>query len=365
MATGFVWDEKYVWFDSRTYADWLPPEAYFQPMPSPETPEGKRRFKNLLDAAGITPQLTMIPSRSATVDEIARVHDREYIDRIKAMSDASGGDAGEETPFGKGGYDIALLSAGGAMNAVKAVIEGQVQNAYALTRPPGHHAARARGRGYCIFGNTALAARHAQLDHGLERVVVVDWDVHHGNGTEHAFYDDPSVLTISLHQDRCYPPESGGHEDNGTGAGAGTNINIPLPPGGGIGPYGLAFDDVVIPAIDRFQPDIILVASGLDANRYDINARMNLCAKDYADLTRRLMDAADRHCGGRLVMIHEGGYSDQYTPYCGLRIVETLSGLTSPVDDAMVGGGPWTDLHDHERAMVAKAAALVERVPTR
>jgi len=321
-------------------------------------------LKNLLDVAGVTPQLTMIPSRSATVDEIARIHDRSYIDRIAELSAGTGGDAGEETPFGRGGYEIALLSAGGAMNAVKAVIAGDVDNAYALTRPPGHHAERDLGRGYCIFANTALAALHAQRDHGLERVVIVDWDVHHGNGTEHAFYDDPSVLTISLHQDRCYPPESGGVEDNGSGAGAGANINIPLPPGGGRGPYELAFGDVVIPAIDRFQPDLILVASGLDANRYDINARMNLCSEDYAVLTRMLMDAADRHCGGRLAMIHEGGYSDHYTPYCGLRIVQTLAGIENTVNDGVVGGGPALALHDHERAMIAAATSLVENVPT-
>ncbi|MFM7246694.1 MAG: class II histone deacetylase, partial [Actinomycetota bacterium] len=157
--TGFVWDERYVWFDSRGYHDWLPAEALFQPLPSPETPEGKRRFKNLLDAAGITPQLVTVPPRLATREEIERLHDPAYIDRIKALSDTTGGDAGEETPFGPGGYEIALLAAGGAMNAVRAVVEGDCDNAYALVRPPGHHAERDLGRGYCIFGNTALAAR--------------------------------------------------------------------------------------------------------------------------------------------------------------------------------------------------------------
>jgi len=361
--TGFVWDERYVWFDSRTYADWLPPDALFQPIPSPETQEGKRRFRNLLDAAGVLPELVPIPSRAASVEEIERVHDRAYIDRIKALSDDTGGDAGEETPFGKGGYDIALLAAGGAMNAVKAVVTGEVDNAYALVRPPGHHAERAFGRGYCIFANTALAAIHAQRDLGLGRVAILDWDVHHGNGTEDAFYEDPSVLTISLHQHECYPPGRGHHDANGAGAGAGANLNVPLWAGGGRGPYELALTDVVLPALERFQPDLILVASGLDANRYDINARMNLCSEDYAVFTRMLMDAADRLCGGRLVLIHEGGYSDHYTPYCGLRIVQTLAGLENRVNDAVVGGGPALELHDHERAMVAEAAALVERVP--
>ncbi|MBJ7249784.1 MAG: class II histone deacetylase, partial [Thermoleophilia bacterium] len=303
--TGFVWDEKYVWFDSRGYADWLPQEALFQPMPSPETPEGKRRFKNLLDAAGITPQLVDVPSRLATVDEIARLHDRDYIARIKELSDTTGGDAGEETPFGRGGYEIALLAAGGAMNAVAAVLEGTVDNAYALVRPPGHHAEYDLGRGYCIFANTALAARHAQLDHGLKRVAIVDWDVHHGNGTEHAFYNDPSVLAISLHQDNNYPIGSGLVGDIGDGHGIGATLNIPLPAGGGRQPYELAFIDVVIPALERFQPELLLIASGLDANRYDINARMDLTAEDYRVFTQLLMDAADRLCGGRLVIIHE------------------------------------------------------------
>lgn len=362
--TGFQWDEKYVWFDSRGYHDWLPAEALFQPMPSPETPEGKRRFKNLLDAAGITPQLVHIPSRMATREEIERLHDPAYIDRIKALSDTTGGDAGEETPFGPGGYEIALLAAGGAMNAVKAVVEGDCRNAYALVRPPGHHAERDLGRGYCIFGNTALAARHAQMDLGLSRVAVVDWDVHHGNGTEHLFYDDPSVLAISLHQDNNYPANSGLVGDIGTGAGEGATLNIPIPAGAGRAPYELAMTDVVIPALDRFQPDLILIASGLDANMYDINARQNLVAEDYRDFTTMLMDAADRHCDGRLVAIHEGGYSDMYTPYCGLRIVEALSGLTSGVPEGILTYGSNTLLHDHERAAVAAAAANVDKVPT-
>ena len=362
--TGFVWDERYVWFDSRGYHDWLPAEALFQPMPSPETPEGKRRFKNLLDAAGITPQLVTIPPRMATRAEIERLHDPAYIDRIQQLSDTTGGDAGEETPFGPGGYEIALLAAGGAMNAVRAVVEGDCDNAYALVRPPGHHAEHDLGRGYCIFGNTALAARHAQLDLGLARVAVVDWDVHHGNGTEHLFYEDPSVLTISLHQDNNYPPDSGLVEDTGAGAGVGATLNVPLPAGAGRRPYELAMTEVVVPALERFQPDLILVASGLDANMYDINARQSLVAEDYRDFTRILMDAADRLCGGRLVMIHEGGYSDMYTPYCGLRIVEELSGIRSSVPDGVLTYGPNLHLHDHERAAVERAAANVAGVPT-
>jgi acetoin utilization deacetylase AcuC-like enzyme len=172
------------------------------------------------------------------------------------------------------------------------------------------------------------------------------------------------VLTISLHQDNNYPPDSGLVGDIGDGHGIGANLNIPLPAGGGRQPYELAFIDVVIPALERFQPELILVASGLDANRYDINARMDLTAEDYRVFTQLLMDAADRLCGGRLVIIHEGGYSDMYTPYCGLRVVETLSGLDAGVPDGTLGGESSTKLWDHERAAVAAAAANVPKVPT-
>jgi acetoin utilization deacetylase AcuC-like enzyme len=365
--TGFQWDEKYVWFDSRGYADWLPPEALFQPMPSPETAEGKRRFKNLLDAAGITPQLVPIPSRMATREEIERLHDPAYIDRIKALSDTTGGDAGEETPFGPGGYEIALLAAGGAMNAVKAVVGGDCRNAYALVRPPGHHAERDLGRGYCIFANTALAARHAQMDLGLARVAVVDWDVHHGNGTEHLFYDDPSVLAISLHQDRYFPLDSGFVEENGEGDGAGANINVPLPAGSGVAAYTDAFERVVIPALERFSPDLIIVASGLDASALDPLARNQMHSDGYRNLTQQLLAVTDK-VGAKIVFTHEGGYSAAYVPFCGLAVLEELTGHRTPVEDPFlpifteIGG---QDLQPHQAAVIDQAAALVERVPAK
>jgi acetoin utilization deacetylase AcuC-like enzyme len=181
------------WFSS--------PSPWFEPFGSGESVATKRRFKNLLDVSGLTEQLVAAKPRLATEAEIGRLHTPEYMARMKELSDGYGGEAGEATPFGPGGYEIALLAAGGCIAAVDAVLDGVCKNVYALVRPPGHHAEANRGRGFCMFGNTALAAMHARQTRGLARVAVVDWDVHHGNGTQAAFYNDPSVLTISLHQD--------------------------------------------------------------------------------------------------------------------------------------------------------------------
>src|SRR5207302_9013272 len=212
--------------------------------------------------------------------------------RIKKMSAESGGEAGGERAVGRGSYEIALLSAGGCITAVDAVLDGKVDNAYALVRPPGHHAEKYQGRGFCIFGNTALAAMHARRARGLARVAIVDWDVHHGNGTEHAFYSDPTVLTISIHQDNNYPPASGAITATGEGDGRGYNINAPLPPGSGVGAYLATFDRVVAPALRAFRPELILIASGLDASAMDPLASMMMTSDGYRKLTQIVLSVA-------------------------------------------------------------------------
>jgi acetoin utilization deacetylase AcuC-like enzyme len=366
MATAFIWHERYMWHDQRTYADWLPPEALFEPEPGLESPATKRRFRNLIEASGIGVHLDWLAPRAASEEEVLRLHTQAYLDRIRTLSAATGGEAGEGTPFGRGSYEIALLAAGGCITAVDAVLDGRARTAYALVRPPGHHAEADRGRGYCILGNTAIAALHARAARGLARVAIVDWDVHHGNGTESAFLSDPSVLTISLHQSNHYPAGRGLVEDNGVGAGEGANLNVPLPAGAGRAAYVHAFEQVVLPALDRFRPELILVACGLDASAMDPNARMNLTPACFGELTRLIRDAADRLCGGRLVLCHEGGYSSMYVPYCGLAVLEVLTGYDAGVPyDLLVDGDPGgIPLHEHERAAVAAAAANVGRVPT-
>jgi len=167
-------------------------------------------------------------------------------------------------------------------------------------------------------------------------VAVIDWDVHHGNGTQSIYYDDPDTLTISLHQDRCFPPGYGGAEDRGAGAGIGANLNVPLLAGSGDDAYRHAFERIGLPALERFRPELIVVASGLDASAVDPLARMLLHTDSYRFMTRAVKEAAQRHCGGRLVIVHEGGYSEAYVPFCGLAIVEELAGVRTAVADPML-----------------------------
>ena len=361
MTTGFLWHELYAWHDTGTGAWVMPAGLTVQPLGHIESADGKRRIRNLVEVSGLIDQLVQLKPRPATEDEILRLHTREYVERIKKLSSEAGGEAGEETPFGRGSYEIALLAAGGCITAVDAVLDSRVDNAYALVRPPGHHAERDRGRGFCIFGNIALAAMHARQARGLSRVAIVDWDVHHGNGTEHAFYSDPSVLTLSIHQDNNYPPASGAITDTGEGAGRGYNINVPLPPGSGVGAYIATFERVVAPALTAFRPELILIASGLDASAMDPLASMMMTSDGYRALTRTVLAVARDVCGGRLVACHEGGYSPAYVPYCGLAIIEELAGIRTGLDDPLLGllaGFGGQEIQPHQEVVVEQAAKL-------
>jgi acetoin utilization deacetylase AcuC-like enzyme len=360
VATGFVWHERYAWHDARGLLDTFDRAALFEPEPSLESGSSKRRLRNLIDAAGLLGSLTEINAQPLEDDALKALHAGGYVDRIRTASAHHGGDAGGSTPFGRWTYELAALAAGGCVAAVDAVLDARVDNAYALVRPPGHHAGPSGGCGYCVFNNVALAGLHLRRARGLARVAIVDWDVHHGNGTQEAFWTDPSVLTISLHQEDLFPPGSGLVTESGAGAGTGANINLPLPAGAGRAAYLAALDRVVVPALERFGPDFILIACGLDASMLDPLGRMNLTSECFALMTARLMAAAASLCDGRIVACHEGGYSTAYVPYCGLAIIELLAGVTSEVVD------PWlTDarrvreipLRRHERQAIDEAAA--------
>ncbi|HJU46605.1 MAG TPA: class II histone deacetylase, partial [Gaiellaceae bacterium] len=277
--TALVWHELMMWHDTGSGAAELPAGGWLEPHTHAESPATKRRLKNLLDACGLTAQLDVITPRPATEAQIERVHERAYVQRIRELSAGRGGDAGGETPFGAGSYEIALLAAGGTIAAFETVLSGRAANAYALVRPPGHHALPGEGMGFCIFANVAVAIRHVRAEHGVERVAVVDWDVHHGNGTQAVFEDDPAVLAVSLHQDGLYPAGSGALGENGRGAGAGATLNVPLPAGSGRGAYVAAFEQVVVPALERFRPQLIVVASGFDAAALDPLGRMLLTGR--------------------------------------------------------------------------------------
>ena len=357
--TGFVWHEIYMWHDTSGYAGLFEANEHIQPYRHYEAPEAKRRIRNLLEVSGVLEQLVPIQAVQPTDADLLRVHTGAYLDKVKAL-DGKHGVLDGETKVALASVKIARLSAGGTMAAVAAVAEGRVQNAYALTRPPGHHATPDAGLGFCIFANAALAARHAQAAYGLNKVAIIDWDVHHGNGTEACFYDDPSVLTISLHQDNLFPQDSGRREDMGEGAGVGSNINIPLPAGSGDGAYCYAFERVVLPALQQFQPDLIIIACGFDSSIEDPLGRMMLHADSYATLTSMLMEAAHTLCDDRLVVIHEGGYNPMTTPYLGLSVVETLSGIRSGITDPALAAHKATagqDLQALQREMVDAVVA--------
>ena len=363
--TGFVWHEIYMWHDTSGYAGLFESNEYIQPYRHYEAPEAKRRIRNLLEVSGVLESLHSIAALHPTDADLERVHTSEYVHKVKAM-DGKHGILDGETKVAVASVKIARLSAGGAMAAVKAVADGVVQNAYALTRPPGHHATPDAGLGFCIFANAAVAARYAQAECGLAKVAIVDWDVHHGNGTEACFYDDPSVLTISLHQDNLFPQNSGKVEDVGSGLGTGSNINIPLPAGSGDGAYRYAFEQVVLPALNQFKPDLIIIACGFDSSIEDPLGRMMLHAESYAVLTQMLMDAAHELCQDRLVVIHEGGYNPMTTPYLGLSVVETLSGLQSGIVDPALAAHQATagqSLQELQRDMVDAVVAHHATLP--
>ena len=367
MATGYVWHELYGWHETglQNAPGGVPGPS--QPLQHFDSAESKVRMNSLIEASGLIDQLVRLPVQPATAEDVLRVHAPEHLARIQAESALpKGGDAGDGlSPFGFGGYEIALLAAGGAKAMVGAILDGQIRNGYALLRPAGHHARPSTGMGYCIFSNIGIALRWARATKGLGRVAVVDWDVHHGNGTQEVFYGDPETLTISLHQDGLFPWKSGGLDERGEGPGFGYAINVPLPAGSGNGAYVEAFHKVVMPALRAYRPDLIVVASGFDASINDPLGRMIVTLSGYREMTRLLMEAADELTGGRRAVIHEGGYSPFMVPFCGVTVIETLAGVDAGVQF------PWEDvwrelpdqpLKDHQAALIARSAALVDEL---
>src|SRR5205809_411460 len=278
-----------MWHGTGTSAWVMPAGLTVQPLAHIESAEGKRRIKNLVEVSGLVDQLLLLKPRAATEEEILRLHTPEYVARIKRESDALGGDAGELTPFGHGSYEIALLSAGGCITAVDAVLDGKVDNAYALVRPHGHHAERDSGKGF--------------------------------------------------------------------------NINVPLPAGSGVGAYVATFEKVVAPALRNFGPELIVIASGLDASAMDPLASMMMTSEGYRQLTQIMLATARDVCGGRLIACHEGGYSPAYVPYCGLAIMEELAGVDTGLEDpllpllAAMGGQA---LQPHQATVIDEAAKLAQ-----
>lgn len=294
--------------------------------------------------------LVMLSPRAATIDEIAAVHDRMYIQEVEvackeiAEEEAAGGRKtrffATDTYVSAKTYEAALKAAGAPITAIEAIMRGDVHNAFCLVRPPGHHAVYESAMGFCIFNNVAIAARYAIDHYGLERVMIIDYDVHHGNGTQEMFYDDPRVLYFSVHQAPFYPG-TGLSTERGEGAGLGTTINVPLPAGTGFETYEPLFRQVMAPAADRFHPQLILVSAGFDAHWKDMESgtslglaapRMYLSTAGFARLNQIIIELANVLCDGRLVMVLEGGYHAEATAACVATVVNYLLGDDAAVD---------------------------------
>ena len=342
--TGLVFDERFLAHDTGMETTVIMRNGSFQvePEPHPSSAYITQRIKQFLDGSGLTARMQSIPARAANEDELAVFHTPEYIAGVRAHVDGGPmkgvwGEIESDTPLSRRSFEAAIFAAGGAMNAVQSVMNGEVRNAYALLRPPGHHALSNRAMGFCIFNNAVIAAHYARSVYGLDRIMIVDWDVHHGNGTQDAFYADPGVLFVSLHQHNWYPKLSGELEQVGTGAGAGYIVNIPLPAGTGDRGYRAAFEQLVVPIGLQYRPQLVIISAGQDANWLDPLAQMMVTQAGFRTMSELMLRLAEDICEGRLVMLQEGGYSASYVPYCTIAAVEPLLGVDLGVVDLYPG----------------------------
>jgi acetoin utilization deacetylase AcuC-like enzyme len=276
----------------------------------PERPQRLQAISKTLAERDLTSSCIRIEPVPAGLQVVGRNHDPRYLERIESWC-KNGRPHGDtpDTDLSPESFDVALLAAGSLCRAVDMVFGGELDNAFCAVRPPGHHAERNIAMGFCLINNVAVAARHLIEHHGLTRVVILDWDVHHGNGTQHSFYDDPKVLYISLHgHPGILYPGTGYEHERGRGVGEGFTLNVPIIPPGGDAVWRAAFDQKVLPKVDDFKPEFVLISAGFDAHRLDPLGPLELETASYGWMTQSMLEAARRHCRGRLVSVLEGGY---------------------------------------------------------
>jgi len=313
--TGFVFDRRFLLHKTGSY--------------HPEVPERLVMIYRGIEDASLLPELTLIPAVPADRRWIEEVHDRELIDRLRAacadgqeMFDYADNQMCSET------YDTAVLAVGGVLEAVRLVMEGRIDNAFCAVRPPGHHAEHGRAMGFCYFNNIAVAGRYLQIEWGVQRVGIIDFDVHHGNGTQQIFEEDPTVFYYSIHQhpSSAFPWTSGMASEHGKGNGAGFTRNSPVLPGQGDLEYTHLIRRDLLPAFEAFQPEVILVSTGFDAHAEDNLAGIRLSTEWFSWIMEQIVDMARRHASGRLVSVLEGGYALDRLPTLAKNHVTTLLG---------------------------------------
>ncbi|MFC1893681.1 histone deacetylase [Chloroflexota bacterium] len=318
MKVGFVYDPIYLQHDTGQHV------------------ENAGRLEAIishLNQTGLTGELVSIKPRVASVEELSLVHDRQHVSHIRDVAESGGGWLDMDTVMSARSYQTAVYAAGGAISATEAVITGEVDRAFALVRPPGHHATPQHAMGFCLFNNVAVATKYALAQYGLERVAIIDFDVHHGNGTQDIFDGSPEVLYISIHQYPHYPG-TGSIGEVGRGVARGTKVNVPLPAGCGDKEYLLAFEQVIAPVTRRFEPQLIFVSAGYDSHWADQLAMMQVTTTGLARMVGIIKDLADELCRGRIVLSVEGGYHYQALASSVKATFDILLGKTD-VDDPL------------------------------
>lgn len=297
------------------------------PWKYPEHPGRLQAIRQFLEVEPV-PGVCFETARAATRAELGRVHTNSYLDDLYALRGKSAWLDVDTTAVSPGSVEAAEVAAGMAITAVEAVVSGRCESAFALTRPPGHHAEAVRARGFCLLNNVAIAAAHAQAELGCSRVLIVDWDAHHGNGTEEIFRADPEVLFFDVHRAAPFYPGGGRLEDVGVGLGEGRTVNVPLPPGAGDAAFVKAFREILVPAADWFGPDLVLVSAGFDPHWHD--QALTVTHAGFAAMTTIVRQIARKHCDGRLALVLEGGYNLDSLSRGVRTVLEVLAGGDAP-----------------------------------
>lgn len=274
----------------------------------PESPDRLNSIMYRLDKAGLLKDLTVIEPKPASKDDILLIHSEKHFDTIKSAWGNGYKAITPDTPISEDSFGVAMLAVGGVLTGIDRMMSGEIKNGMALVRPPGHHAAPDHAMGFCLFNNIAIGARYLQIRYGIERVLIVDWDLHHGNGTQEAFYNDPSVLYFSTHQYPCYPGTGSFHE-TGEGSGKGFTINVPMRVGTPPEEFLRKFKDALYERALRFSPGVILISAGFDAHKDDPLGDLMLTEDSYAEMTKIVLDIAEKCCNRRVMSLLEGGYN--------------------------------------------------------
>lgn len=334
-TTAYTYDARFLLHDLGVDDIRLPSGVVLDPEPNPSSRRVMRRTAQLIANSGLLERLVEVPAWAATNDDLTQFHERSYVGEVFEAATTGGGTV-RGMVVTRATWDAAILAAGTSIAITRAVADGRHGSAYGLIRPGGHLATAGGPLGFDVFNNIVLAARSARA-RGVGRIAIVDWDVHHGRGTQEAFWDDRDTLVVDLHQAGWFPEEGGCLEEIGAGDAAGTTVNIPLPAGTGDPGYLAAFDRLVVPIIDQFTPELVIVAAGQAASLRDPLGRMLLSRDGYYAMSTALRDLADRSCDGCVVALDEGGFAPGYTPFCTLAVLEGLVGERTDVPDPLSG----------------------------